>query len=341
MTCGWPRCARWLALGLAACTGDARRPQLPARHDRFGVLRDLVLIARTEAKGGPFFLDRFETSLRDMLEWLAATREPPPTAWPAAWLGADPDTPLAQRPAARIDLVTARAFARWRFCRLPTALEWEYAATAGGAYRFPWGDHGRPEWANTPGLGLGQAAPVGTFESGRSPGGPYDLVGNVAEWTETLDPAFLRDLDACARLPGLSVWSLRGAPAALFGLLLGAPTPPARVVVGGGYVGLSQRSTRWQARADRISELRTLDLLCDAKEWSDTTGMRLATDARTLLVALLAEREQPPEPSVRLLRTFLSEPAHRAVLAPAFAPAVARVGDPGALLEIVRTALRL
>jgi len=41
--------------------------------------------------------------------------------------------------------------------------------------------------ANTGELGLGEPTPVGTFESGRrAQGWPYDLVGNVSEWTETV-----------------------------------------------------------------------------------------------------------------------------------------------------------
>ena len=329
------RCLSLIALGAVALVACGDDLEGVARHQRFGVFRDLVLVARSDAKGGPFFLDRFEVSRREVLHWLAETGRVVPEAWPETWSTADQDAPAQQRPAVRIDLPTARAFAAWRLCRLPTAAEWEYTVTGGGAYRFPWGDHGRAEWANTPELSLGQSAAIGTFESGRSPGGPYDLVGNVAEWTESVPAGFLRELSACPDFASLQVWAVGpGWPRPLLATVVSAWQPPPRLVVGGAYIGVSDSSSMRTTRSSSAM------LACQPQEWSDTTGMRVAIDPRGLLVALLREPLLPSEPSLRLLREFLVEPTHRAVLLPEFAAALARVPEAGAMLSMIRGALR-
>lgn len=321
-----------IALGVATAGCSGGEMELPTRHDRYGVFRDLVLIARSDARGGPFFLDRFEVSRREMAQWFAETHRLHPPAWPSQWLRADADDPGQQRPAVRVDLVTARAFAAWRFCRLPTAGEWEHAATGGNAYRFPWGDHSRVEWANTPALGLGQTTAIGTFESGRSPGGPYDLLGNVAEWTESLPVDFLRDVAAWARYSPLRALGREGY-VPLLACVAAAPRQPARLVVGGGFVGIAD------AVAPRARDQSPL-LACQPHEWSDTTGLRLAIDPRGLLLRLLREVLPPTESETRLLTEFLAQPAHRAVLVSEWAPAVAQVAHAGPLLPVLATALR-
>ncbi|MEZ5965344.1 MAG: SUMF1/EgtB/PvdO family nonheme iron enzyme [Planctomycetota bacterium] len=324
------------ALVLAACAGDTPARPVPARHERWGIFRDLVLVARNDAKGGPYFLDRFEVSRRDFGQWLAVTQRRPPAGWVADDGDAvAEDDPASLRPATRVDLDTARAYAGWRWCRLPTRSEWEYAASAGGAYRYPWGDYVRAEWANTSDLGLRQPAAIGTFESGRSPDGPYDLVGNVAEWSESLSPSGWRDLVASPVLFAERSWLPRGQPASSFALLAAAPRPLPRQVVGGAYVGLGDAVGRRILRAGSIPTLS-----CMPDEWSDTIGVRLAADPRSLLTSLMHEREVPSEGAAALLRTFLAEPAHRAALAPEFAAAVERVGTPGPLFVLLDAALR-
>jgi formylglycine-generating enzyme required for sulfatase activity/energy-coupling factor transporter ATP-binding protein EcfA2 len=72
--------------------------------------------------------------------------------------------------------------------RLPTSLEWEYAARgADSRQRYPWGDDQlTPEHANYAASGLGRPAPVGCFPKGRAAmSGAEDLVGNIGEWLAT------------------------------------------------------------------------------------------------------------------------------------------------------------
>ena len=105
-------------------------------------------------------------------------------------------TGRANEPVVHVSKRDAEAYATWSGGRLPSEVEWEYAASLGlpdpdnqtsGAY----GDSG-PR-ANTwqgvfPVADLGTdgfkgAAPVGCFGADRT--GLYDMIGNVWEWTDT------------------------------------------------------------------------------------------------------------------------------------------------------------
>jgi formylglycine-generating enzyme required for sulfatase activity len=78
-----------------------------------------------------------------------------------------------------VDWQQAQTFCETRGARLPSELEWEYAARGGSEHRrFSWGNEppeGRTCWSRN------QTCPVGSYASGAF--GLFDMTGNVWEWT--------------------------------------------------------------------------------------------------------------------------------------------------------------
>ncbi len=88
-------------------------------------------------------------------------------------------------PVVHVSHADAVMFCRWAEVRLPLESEWERAARAGVRTRYPWGDTWDHERANSfrgdfP-HGTAGTVPVDAFEP--NPGGLYNVVGNVWEWT--------------------------------------------------------------------------------------------------------------------------------------------------------------
>ena len=88
---------------------------------------------------------------------------------------------LADYPVVNIDWDQADTYCRWRGGRLPTEAEWEYAARGPKANGYPWGNQQPREDVH---YHWGSPRPVGTYPSGRSWVGAYDMAGNVWEWTQ-------------------------------------------------------------------------------------------------------------------------------------------------------------
>lgn len=96
-----------------------------------------------------------------------------------------------RRPVINVSWDDADAYARWvsarsgLACRLPSEAEWEFAARAGTATAYWWGDQPGRGLANCRGCTAGPP-PYGSAEAGSFPANPWglsDMNGNVWEWT--------------------------------------------------------------------------------------------------------------------------------------------------------------
>lgn len=157
-----------------------------------GLFQDEETRAATDVPA--FLLSRYELTQG---QWLRAWHENPSQAS----IGMDPGTRELVTPTHPVEMITwenAQEWARRMSLRLPTELEWEYAARSGGDRYYAGSDDtsslegaenvADEAFRNAPFAGIatwndGYAlhAPVGTYRPNAF--GLHDLLGNVSEWT--------------------------------------------------------------------------------------------------------------------------------------------------------------
>ncbi len=161
-----------------------------------------------------FWIDRFEVTVAEYQRCEQVGRCGPRPSSEGTQRFDRPDYPVT-----RVSWLDARDYCSFRGARLPTEAEFERAARGPSGRRYPWGqlwnsrvaNHGRFGWDSTEAAdGYAELAPVGSFPSGATPEGIYDLAGNVAEWTADryapgYDPQPARDPQG----PPASVTNLR------------------------------------------------------------------------------------------------------------------------------------
>jgi formylglycine-generating enzyme required for sulfatase activity len=101
-------------------------------------------------------------------------------AEPEGW---DEQLQFPSRPVVGVSWHEASAYCAWANSRLPTEVEWEWAARGSEGREYPWGnEEPDPSHLNCRQSGIGHPTPIGVYPLGATPVGIYDMAGNVWEW---------------------------------------------------------------------------------------------------------------------------------------------------------------
>jgi len=162
-----------------------------------------------------FFMDRFPVTNDDFYSFLTATEyRPVDTAnFLKHWAKGRPPKGRGNHPVVYVSLDDARAYARWAGKRLPTEVEWQYAAQGSDGRKYPWGREFDSTKCNS---SLGHTTAVHAFPAGESPFGVMDLIGNVWQLTNDVydngSYYFCMIRGGSHFNPSSSFWYVKGGP---------------------------------------------------------------------------------------------------------------------------------
>ncbi len=149
---------------------------------------------------GSFYIDKYPVTCGEYRKFVQKYGVSWQNPWQDKYEGEDVNVDAL--PATGMTLGEALEYARWARKHIPTPAEWQQAALSGYSDKqapFPWGHRFLGNLCNTQESGYLRPRPVkwssaqraydeqGEMISNSSPAGMCDIVGNVAEWTQTED----------------------------------------------------------------------------------------------------------------------------------------------------------
>ena len=162
-----------------------------------------------------FFMDEYPVTNLHFYEFLVATQYQPEDRanflkhWDAGKYPAGQEN----YPVVYVSLKDAKAYAEWANKRLPTEVEWQYAAQGTDGRLWPWGDEFHGTKCNN---AFGRSTPVDAFSKGESPFKIADLVGNVWQLTNDVyyngSYRFVIIRGGSYYKPTSSIWYVKGGP---------------------------------------------------------------------------------------------------------------------------------
>jgi gamma-glutamyl hercynylcysteine S-oxide synthase len=162
-----------------------------------------------------FFMDVTPVTNAQFAEFLSATRYVPrdTTNFLKHWRARKPPAGFEDHPVVYVDRADAEAYARWAGKRLPSEIEWQYAAQGRDGRKYPWGNTFDSTFCNNR---SGVTTPVHAYSRGASPFGVLDMVGNVWQMTgDVYDNGsyyFQMIRGGCYYFPASSWWYIQGGP---------------------------------------------------------------------------------------------------------------------------------
>jgi sulfatase modifying factor 1 len=123
-----------------------------------------------------YYIDLYEVTNDAYAKYIKGTGGKKPLGWN------NPNFKEPKQPVVGIAWKEAVNFCEWQNKRLPTEAEWEKAARGKRPVKYPWGNTPPDSSKLNYNEGIKKTTAVGSFESGKSDYGVYDLSGNVAEW---------------------------------------------------------------------------------------------------------------------------------------------------------------
>lgn len=223
---------------------DEQRGSAVARANRW-----FARETRASRQLDAYRIDVYPVTNADYQAFVDATEHPPPFVSQEVWEGYHlihshetvqrflwkhrtypPDR--GRHPVVLVTHADATAYCAWRGARekrrlrLPTEAEWEKAARGPDGRIFPWGNEFDPARLNSADKGPYDTVPVGSYPSGKSPYGLYDMAGQVFEWTSISDEQrpehFIVKGGSWDDLPGVTRAAARHSrPAMLKHILIG------------------------------------------------------------------------------------------------------------------------
>jgi len=132
-----------------------------------------------------FSIDRYEVTNHQYQQFVLATGHRKP-GLPSRYAKSGGKMRGTNQPVVYVSWDDAVEYCRWRGKRLPTEAEWEKAMRGSDGRLWPWGTTERANGANWARVqdGYEVSAPVGSFQTDKSPYGVMDGAGNVLEWVE-------------------------------------------------------------------------------------------------------------------------------------------------------------
>lgn len=194
------------------------------------------VMEKDEIEMPDFYMDKFPVTNAEFKIFLEKSGYQPsdPEHFLEHWLNGKPKPGDENKPVVNVSFEDAQAYAKWSGKRLPTEIEWQYAAQTEKLSEWPWGDkaHITAEKEEITGTltveklmgidstlcnpGNGNLTPVGTYPKGENPFGLQDLVGSVWQLTndvyDNCTYSFIMLKGGSYFKPEDSWWYVQGGP---------------------------------------------------------------------------------------------------------------------------------